>query len=266
MVFYHTINPVLLQLDPIQIRYYGLVYVVGFLVAYYLLRRFSQEGIVNIDKQSLQDLVFYGAIGIVVCARLFYCIVYNFSYYVTKPWEILAIWQGGMSFHGGLIGAIIVIWWFTKKHKLDLMTFFGLFTIPAAFAVFIGRIANFINGELYGIETDAWYCIDYTKNVFINGPQGCRFPSQLFEAAKNLLIFIVLYSLRKVKNKAILFWLFVSMYGFLRFFIGFIRAPDPQIGYLWLGLTMGQYLNILMVVVGLPFLILAVRKNKKLKE
>lgn len=252
----HNINPVLLTLGPLQIRYYGLIYAIGFIIGFYLIRYLAKkEGIKWVDNQFLDKFFLWLIIGTVVGARVFEVLVYNPIFYFHYPLDIFMVWKGGLSFHGGFIGATITSVWFLRKQKKswqDILLLADLVSIPLAFGLFLGRIGNFINGELWGTITNVPWC------VYFKGVQGCRHPTQLYESAKNLLIFFILFGLRtktskKFKNGTF-FALFIILYSFLRFLIEFVKQPELQLGY-YLGLTTGQYLSIIFFVFGLIFLI-----------
>jgi len=242
----YNINPVLLNLGFVEIRYYGLVYVLGLLVAFFVLKHFVQKDkIKNLTLERLYDLMLYIVIGMLVGARAFYFLFYNLSSFISNPFEFFMVWNGGMSFHGSLVGIIVAVYLFCRKFKIRFYDIADLIVIPAALALFFGRIANFINGELIGITSNLPFCIKY------QGVEDCRHPSQVYEALKNLLIFFVLWWLhaKKKLKSGMLFWLFVLMYGVLRFIVNFWR-DDPR----WLGVSMGQYLSIVMVVVAVVFI------------
>ncbi|MBW2990969.1 prolipoprotein diacylglyceryl transferase [Candidatus Woesearchaeota archaeon] len=261
-MFIHNINPVLVSVGPFDIRYYGLVYAVGFLVSYFLLRWIAKKGkIKNLTPDRADIFIIYLILGAIIGARVLLFVFYHPATLITDPLEVLRIWQGGMSFHGGLIGAVIGGLLFCKKHKIKFYQVGDFLVLPLAFFLFIGRIANFINGELVGTVTNVKWCVVFKDY------DGCRHPSQLYEAAKNLLIFFVLsvmYFKENLKNKlkdGIIFWSFVLMYGVLRFIITFWR-DDPR----FFGLSGGQYLSLVMVILGIVFLFRIIRKNKKDKN
>jgi len=268
-LFIHNINPVLVSLGPLDIRYYGVVYAIGFLVAYFLLRWAAKNNkIPNLNLERADIFTIYLVIGAIVGARLLLFVFYSPSTFITDPLEIFKIWNGGMSFHGGLIGAVVAGLLFSKKYKVSFYKLGDFLVIPLAFFLFIGRIANFINAELWGTITNSSLCIDYSQSKYIiNPPDGCRHPSQLYESAKNLLIFFVLsiiYFKENIKNKlkdGFIFWSFVVMYGILRFIITFWR-DDPR----FLGLSEGQYLSLAMAVLGIIMLFVITRKHKKSKD
>jgi len=244
----HNLNPNLIEIGPIQIRYYALMYIIGFVLAFFIITKLSKERKINLTKDQIIDYIVYIAFGAIIGARLFYTIVYNPSYYLAQPWKVLYIWQGGMSFHGGLIGATISGLWFIKKNKLNVREMADISVIPLAIGLVFGRIGNFINGELVGRVTDVPWCVKFPRF------EGCRHPSQIYESIKNLFIFGTLWVLRnKDFKKGTLFSLFILLYSSLRFFIEFVREPDIQIGYIY-GLTMGQILNIIMFLSGLGLL------------
>jgi phosphatidylglycerol:prolipoprotein diacylglycerol transferase len=246
-MFYNNINPTLFNLGPFEIRYYGIIYVLGFILAYFFLVTLSKRRHLELSKDDISDLLFYEIIGTVIGARLFEIFVYNPAYYFANPFEMMAVWHGGLSFHGGLIGAAVAGFLFCKKKKVAFYDLADIVVIPLAFGLFLGRIGNFLNGELVGRLTNVPWCVKFKKY------EGCRHPSQLYESAKNLFIFGVLWFMKDKKlKKGIMFWSFILMYSVLRFFVEFFREPDPQIGFI-LGLTMGQWLNIVMFCIGIFF-------------
>jgi phosphatidylglycerol:prolipoprotein diacylglycerol transferase len=261
MVFYQNINPVFLTVGPFEIRYYGMVYAIGFLVTYFLFRWLARKGeIKNLTLEKADSLMLYLILGSIVGARLLLFVFYSPATFLSDPLEIFRVWHGGMSFHGGIIGAVVASLLFCRKHKVEFYKLADFTVIPLAFFLILGRIANFINGELVGIKTNVPWCVVFRDY------DGCRHPSQLYEAAKNLVIFItlsILYFSKDIKKKlkdGIIFWLFVLMYGVLRFIITFWR-DDPR----FLGLSMGQYLCIAMMVVSIIFLF-KIQKHKKRKD
>jgi len=255
-MFYNNINPTLLRLGPFEIKYYGIIYALGFIIAYFLIYHLAKKKDLKLTKEDVADLIFYLIIGTILGARLFYIIFYNPLHYLSKPWEIFAIWLGGLSFHGGLIGAIIGGLFFCKKKNMSFYDIADICVIPLAFGLFLGRIGNFLNSELVGRITDVPWCVKFKDY------EGCRHPSQLYESFKNLVIFAVLWFIKDKKlKKGIIFWSFILMYSTLRFFIEFFRFPDEQIGFI-LGLTMGQWLNIVMFAVGIFFFIRINKSNQ----
>ena len=251
-MYYHTLDPVLFEMGPFQVRYYGLFYALGFLIAYFIISYLANRRELPITKDDASDYLVYVIVGIVGGARLFYVIFYNFAFYMQHPLEIIALWHGGLSFHGGFIGAITATILFCRRKKINFYDFADIVVVPVALALALGRIGNFINGELYGRLTDVAWCVDYSKNMFIQGlPEGCRHPSQIYESIKNLLIFSVLW---KIKDKKLpngfMFWAFVALYGLLRTLVEYFRQPDEQVGYIFGYFTMGQLLSFPLFLIG----------------
>ncbi|MBN2459503.1 prolipoprotein diacylglyceryl transferase [Candidatus Woesearchaeota archaeon] len=261
-MFIHNINPVLLAIGPLQVRYYGLVYAIGFIAAYILLLNLAKKGTVkNLNTRTVDVFIIYLIIGAIIGARVLLFVFYYPSTLLSDPLEVFRIWNGGMSFHGGLLGAVAASATFCKKYKVSFYKLADFLVLPLSLALFFGRIANFINGELVGTvttpEKTPW-CVVFKDY------EGCRHPSQLYEAAKNLIIFstlLVMYTNKDIKKKlkdGMIFWGFVLMYGILRFIITFWR-DDPA--YL-LGFSGGQLLCMAMVAVA-AFFIIKIAKNKK---
>ena len=252
-MFYHNINPALFELGFLQIRYYGLFYALGFVIAYFLIPYLAKKRGLNITKDDVADFLVYAIVGVVLGARLIYVVFYNPLFYIQNPFEIIAVWHGGLSFHGGLIGAIIACYFFCKNKKLEFYDLADIVVIPAALALALGRIGNFMNAELIGRITNVSWCIDYSNNRFIqNLPSGCRHPSQVYESIKNLIIFSVLWTIKNKKlPKGYLFWTFVTLYGLLRTIVEFFRQPDEQIGFIFHYFTMGQLLSFPLFLLGM---------------
>lgn len=250
MVYVHNLDPVIFSIGPLAIRWYSLVYIIGFIIAFYVLQFAIEKKKIKLTKKELDDFIFYFMIFSILGGRLGYVLFYNLSYYITKPLQIFAVWQGGMSFHGGLIGAILYAIYFTKKHKVTFYQLADLLVVPFAGVLVLGRIANFINGELFGHVTTP----EKTPWCVIHDGE-CKHPSQIYEAIKNLITFIVLLVMHfKLKLKeGILFWSFVLMYGLGRFITDFWRAADPT-DPIYGGLLIGQYLSLVMVVSAVVFL------------
>ncbi len=262
-MFYHNINPVLLELGPLQIRYYGLFYALGFIIAYFLISYLIKRKEINLTKDDIADLLVYAIVGVVLGARLVYVIFYNPMYYMQNPLEIIAVWHGGLSFHGGLLGAIVAGYLFCKKKKIDFYGLADIVVIPVALALALGRLGNFMNAELYGRLTDVSWCIDYSKNQFVQDlPSGCRHPSQIYASIKNLTIFAVLWFIKDKKlPKGFMFWIFVALYGLFRTIVEFFRQPDEQVGFLFNYFTMGQLLSFPLFLLGI-YMLYKLKKKK----
>jgi len=262
-MFYHNINPVLLEIGPLQIRYYGLFYALGFVITYFMIIYLAKRKELPLTKDDAADFIIYQVIGIIFGARIVYILFYNLLFYIRNPIEIIALWHGGLSFHGGLLGAIIATYLFCKKKKIHFYDIADIAVIPVALALALGRIGNFINAELYGRITDASWCIDYSKNQYVSDiPDGCRHPSQIYESLKNFFIFAVLWAIKDKKlPKGFMFWSFVTLYGLFRTFIEFFRQPDEQIGLIFNYFTMGQLLSFPWFMIGL-YMLFKLNKNK----
>jgi len=245
-VLINNINPVIAQLGPFQIRYYGLVYALGFLITYLLLRRLAKKKtIANFTLDLADTFILYEIAGIIIGARVFEFLFYNPSILISHPWELFMTWHGGMSFHGGIIGAVLAGLIFCRKHKVSFYKLADFMVLPTAIFLFFGRIANFMNGELAGTKTNVPWCVVFRDY------DGCRHPSQLYEAAKNMVIFftlLVMYTKKRFKD-GMIFWTFILMYGVLRFIINFWR-DDPR----FLGISTGQYLCLVMIITSIFFL------------
>ncbi len=257
MIPYPNIDPEIIRIGPLSIRWYGLMYLIGFLCSYLILKKEIKRRRLIVEKDFLENLYFYLILGLLVGARLGYVLFYNLSYYLANPLEIFAIWHGGMSFHGGLLGVILSAWLFTKAKKFDFYTLTDMLVLTAPIGLALGRIGNFINGELYGRISDVPWAM-----IFPDGGPLPRHPSQLYEAAlEGFLLFVILWFLRdKISRSGIISSLFLILYGVFRFFVEFFREPDPQIGYILGFLTMGQVLCAVMIVGG--FLLLTYRSKK----
>ena len=262
-MIYQNINPVLLKIGIFEIRYYGLFYALGFVIAYFLVSHLAERKKLNLTKDDISDLLVYLIVCVVAGARLVYVLFYNLPFYLQNPFEIIAIWHGGLSFHGGLLGSVVANYLFCRKKKLDFYDLPDIVVIPAALALALGRIGNFINGELAGRITDFSLCIDYSKNHFIqNLPKGCRHPSQIYSSIKDLMIFSVLWSIKDKKQpKGVVFWTFVSLYGLFRTMVEFFRQPDEQIGFIFNYFTMGQLLSFPLFLIGMYMVFSLKRKG-----
>jgi len=235
------ISPILLAFGPFQIRYYGIIYVLGFLIGLFVLLKASKKGKINLDKDQIYNLIFYLIIGVLIGSRIFHIIFWNLTYYLANPIQVFYIWQGGLSFHGGLVGAVLATYLFTKKNNINLMRLADILTLPAIFILALGRVANFINQEILGTITQVSWCVKFLSSI---DPNNCRHPVQLYAAAGRLATFFILLKFPKPKKDGFIFWNFVFLFGLGRTFLDFIRE-DLR----YLGLSSGQYLSILMVLI-----------------
>lgn len=250
MLPYPNINPNIIEIGPIKLRWYGLMYVLGFAAAYFLIPKQRRSERLGLRGALLQDLFFYLAIGLIAGARLGYILFYQLGSigdYLRHPLEIIAIWHGGMSFHGGLMGALLMGILFCKRRQLPYWEVADAVMITVPIGLGLGRLGNFINGELFGRPTDVPWAM-----VFPSGGPIPRHPSQLYEAAlEGLVLFIILWALRDREFRpGTLVSIFLVGYGVFRFIIEFFRQPDPQIGLLWDFFSMGQVLCLVMIIVG----------------
>lgn len=247
MIAYPHIDPVLVSLGPLKVRWYGLMYVLAFVGAYYILKQESRRREAPLSRDQVYDLLSYAALGVILGGRLGYVLVYNLPYYLAHPMEIIAVWKGGMSFHGGFLGVVVAGWWYCRKNNLPFWKLADFSVLPVPLGLFMGRMGNFINGELFGRETDVPWCM-----VFPMGGPICRHPSELYEGfMEGILLFLILFVLsRKVRPEGTIFWSFVGFYGTFRFIGEFFREPDPQLGFVLGPFSMGQLLSFPMALLG----------------
>jgi phosphatidylglycerol:prolipoprotein diacylglycerol transferase len=244
-----NLNPVAFSIGPVSVRWYGIVYALGFLLGYYVLRTAAKHKLIpNMTEQLAEDYTLQLMMAGIIGARLFEVLIYDPVFYLHHPLEIPAVWHGGLSIHGGLLGAIIMTWYFCKKHKINFYKIADVLVVPLSFVLIFGRIANYVNGELWGRKTDVAWCVQF-PNV-----AGCRHPSQLYEALYSYLLFFILLCMEQSKRFAdgVIFWSFVVLYGAFRFVANFFREFDPgDPGFL--GISLGQWLSLLMIIVGLSW-------------
>lgn len=241
------IDPVFLRLGPLEFRWYGLMYILAFVAGYYLALAGVKRKRLPLTRDDVADLVFTLALGVILGGRLGYVLFYNAPYYLAYPLRVFAVWEGGMSFHGGLIGVTLAALWFARKKKLGFFRLADLCIPAGPVGLGLGRLGNFINGELYGRPTDVPWGM-----VFPGGGGVPRHPSQLYEAfLEGPVTFTVLWLWgRKDPPEGVLFWAFIAMYGAFRFLVEFFREPDAQIGYLLRYFSMGQMLSLPMLLLG----------------
>ena len=262
MLEFPNINPVALDLGVIKIRWYALSYIAGILLSWFLILKIIKIKKIDLNSKGISDLVSNCMIGIIIGGRLGYVFFYNPEYYSNNLLEIFKIWNGGMSFHGGFIGVIFAVIYSSKLFKIPILTFADLIAIVAPVGLFFGRLANFINGELFGRTTNHSFGI-----IFPNGGDVPRHPSQLYEAFfEGIVLFIILWVMMHLfdllKKPGIITSLFIFLYGLFRFFIEFFREPDQHIGLLYFEFSMGQILSFPMILIGLYFSIIFYNKSK----
>jgi phosphatidylglycerol---prolipoprotein diacylglyceryl transferase len=256
MIDYPNIDPDIVRVGPIALRWYGAMYAIGFFASY-LLVRFQIRTLLSgppgsrsiaMPEDFLDSLYGYLIAGLIAGARLGYVVFYDLRLYLADPLEIFAVWHGGMSFHGGLIGCIAAGVWCCRRFRVDPLLVADLITVTAPVGLGLGRIGNFINGELFGRVTDVPWGM-----VFPNGGPLPRHPSQLYEfLLEGVILFASLWRLRRrAWPRGVLTSVFLILYGAIRFGLEFFREPDPQLGFVVAGIfTMGQVLSCLMIVVG----------------
>lgn len=256
MIPYPNISPEIVKIGPFAVRWYGMMYLIGFASSYFLVRYQIKKKGLQLGRDFVESLYSYLILGLLLGARLGYVIFYNLSYYVQHPLEIFAIWHGGMSFHGGLIGSVIAGILFCKKLRIDVWQIADIVIVTVPIGLGLGRLGNFINGELYGRVADVPWAM-----VFPTGGPLPRHPSQLYEfLLEGVVLFSVLWILKdRGFRTGILFSLFIVFYGVFRFFVEFFREPDPQLGFILGPFTMGQALSALMMIFGLGILYLRKR-------
>jgi phosphatidylglycerol:prolipoprotein diacylglycerol transferase len=254
MLDYPHIDPIIFSIGPVAVRWYGLMYVIGFLLGWYLARRRCRRADSPVSAEEVDDLVFNAMLGVIVGGRVGYCLFYSFDTLLEDPLYLFRIWEGGMSFHGGLVGVLVAMWLFGRKRGKTMWQITDFMAPFVPLGLGFGRIGNFINGELWGKETTVPWAFNVDGRVL--------HPSQLYEALlEGLLLFVILwvYSSKPRPYRAVS-GMFLLFYGIFRFFVEFYRVPDADKGYIafdWL--TMGQILSAPMIIIGAFILYFAYR-------
>jgi len=247
-MFTNNFDPVAIQIFSLEIRWYSIAYIIGILIGWYLSKKYfiSKREI----REKFDDYLTYVILSIIIGGRLGYVLFYNFNYYLSYPLDILKIWQGGMSFHGGLLGIIFITIWFSKKNNHNPFHYLDIISIVAPIGIFFGRISNFINSELYGTVTSVPWGVKFAQidNLY-------RHPSQLYEAVfEGLILFLILLIFKKrnfLDLPGVISGIFLAFYSLFRFFIEFFRVPDEQLGFIIFNLTMGQIISFIFFIVGI---------------
>ena len=246
-MFINNFDPVAFNLFGLEFRWYSFAYIFGILLGWFLAKKvfLSNDEI----RKKFDDYITFLILGIVIGGRLGYVVLYNFDYYINNLLEIFKIWQGGMSFHGGLLGVIFASIWFAKQNNQNPYIYLDVVSCVAPIGIFFGRVANFINSELYGIETSLPWGVKFIKidNLY-------RHPSQLYEALfEGILLFAILMYLRtkiSMKIPGLISAFFLIIYSSFRFVIEFFRIPDEQLGHILFNLSMGQIISLIFLVIG----------------
>ena len=250
-MYTHNLDPVLFDFGFLVIRWYSLAYIFGILIGWWLgkkiiLKRFQN---VNFDIKEFDNLITYIIISMLLGGRVGYILFYNLGYYLSNPFDILKIWEGGMSFHGALIGIILGTYWFSLKKNIPTFFLLDIVSFVAPIGIFFGRVANFINGELVGKTTDVFWGV-----IFPSIDNNIRHPSQLYEAFfEGVVLFIIMNSIlfRSNYKTGTCSYMFLIFYGIFRTFSEFFREPDLQVGYLFNQISMGMMLSFLMILAGI---------------
>jgi len=223
------------------------MYLLGLTIAYFVIKFRAASQKVLLTKEQIYDLIVYAAVGVFAGGRLGYTLFYNLPYYLDHPAKIVAVWEGGMSFHGGLLGTILAVWLFARRRGFSFYTIADLATPCVPIGLGLGRLGNFINGELYGRPTDVSWCM-----VFPGGGPECRHPSQLYEAGlEGGLLFVVLWLISRQRTPpGTMCWSLITGYGLCRVIVEFFREPDMHLGFIFGPFSMGQVLSAPMILIG----------------
>ncbi len=260
MLTYPQFDPILFQIGPLAIRWYGLMYLGGFLFGSFWIARLARGRDIDLNKDRLSDLIFYAVLGVILGGRLGYVVFYNGTFFLEHPLKIFAVWEGGMSFHGGLLGVAVSMLIFCRRFNYPVLTLGDLVVAAAPIGLGLGRIGNFINAELWGRTTDVPWGM-----IFPYAGDLPRHPSQLYEMLlEGIVLFLVIWILHRIGARdGVPFFCFFLLYGVFRFLVEFVREPDTHLGYLWGGATMGQILSLPMIVFGLAGLFWLRKRESK---
>ncbi len=266
-IAFPAIDPILVEIGPLAIRWYALAYIVGLVLGWLLARRLAARdqvwgGASPITPQDLDDVLFWTTLGVIVGGRLGYVLFYNPAYFAAHPGDILAVWKGGMSFHGGLMGTIVALVLVARARAIPVLSLFDIAGVVAPIGLFFGRIANFINSELWGRPADVPWAV-----IFPNGGGVPRHPSQLYEATLEgiLLLAIMLWLVKAggLRRPGLAAGVFGIGYGLARITAEFFREPDVQLGYLAFGTTMGMWLSFPLVLAGFALMVNALTRPER---
>jgi len=266
-IAFPVFNPVAIAIGPITIKWYALAYIGGIVLGWLYARALIKNeklwgGPAPITLPQMDDFILWVTLGIIVGGRAGYVLFYNLPFFLQHPLEIFVLWNGGMSFHGGFLGCVVAVMWFARRNGIPILSLGDITTGVAPIGLLLGRIANFVNSELWGRTADA--SVPWAV-VFPNGGPLPRHPSQLYEAGlEGILLFIILAMMIRMgalKRPGLILGSFIAIYGFARITAEFFREPDPQLGFLWGGLTMGMLLSVPMIIAGVILIVLARRRG-----
>jgi phosphatidylglycerol:prolipoprotein diacylglycerol transferase len=269
LITFPVFDPIALSLGPIAIRWYALAYITGIVLGWIYARSLVKKerlwgGPVPITLVQLDDFILWVTIGIIVGGRTGYVLFYNPAFFIQHPAEILQLWNGGMSFHGGFLGCVAAVMLFARKNDISILSLGDITTAVGPIGLFLGRLANFINSELWGRTADS--SVPWAM-VFPNGGPDPRHPSQLYEAGlEGILLFTILAVMVRMgalKRPGLILGSFIAIYGLARITGEFFREPDPQLGFLWGGLTMGMLLSVPMIIAGAVLIVMAWRREAR---
>ena len=263
----HNIDPFIIQFGSgFGIRWYSIPYMLGMLFVYLSLRKAARQKLIgNLTEEDAENFVLVAILSALVGARFFHVFVFEFNRYGFDPFAWIAVWRGGLAFHGGLLGVLLAVAWFSQKQGVRYYAITDRIVVPVALALSLGRIANFINAEMYGTPYDGPFCVDYSQNEYMAAPpQDCRHPTQLYESLKNLGLagMLLLVRERVQPRPGVLTWLFVTCYGWIRFGLMYLREEAT----VWGGLTLSQIFSALMGILGLIMLAILLLGNSSEAE
>ena len=268
LIDFPVFDPIAISIGPIAIRWYALAYICGIVIGWIYARQMIKNeklwgGPAPITLAQMDDFILWVTLGIIVGGRTGYVLFYNLPFFIQHPAEIFELWKGGMSFHGGFLGCVAAVMWFARRNRVPILSLGDMTTAVAPIGLFLGRLANFINSELWGRPADPtlpW------AMVFPNGGPLPRHPSQLYEAGlEGILLFTILAVMIRMgalKRPGLVLGSFILGYGVARIIGEHFREPDPQLGFLWGGLTMGMLLSVPMVIIGVIMVVMAWRRRR----
>ena len=267
LINFPSFDPIALSLGPFAIRWYALAYIGGIVIGWLYARSLVKKqrlwgGPAPMSLVQLDDFILWVTLGIILGGRTGYVLFYNLPFFIQHPAEIFQLWNGGMSFHGGFMGCVIAVMWFARRNGISILSLGDITTAVGPIGLFLGRLANFINSELWGRTADPslpW------AMIFPNGGPDPRHPSQLYEAGLEgialFTILAVMIRMGALKRPGLILGSFIAIYGLARIISELFREPDPQLGFLWGGLTMGMLLSVPMIIVGAIMFAAAVRRG-----